>query len=76
MKDTVVAIIASQCKKQPDSLREETTLVGDLGVDSLDVVEIIMALEDKFHISISTDEAMGFIVIGDIIKHVQAKKGA
>ncbi|KAB3535201.1 acyl carrier protein [Alkaliphilus pronyensis] len=51
-----------------------TSLIKDLEADSLDAVEIIMAIEDEFGVEIPDDEAEKFKNIGDIVKYVEAKK--
>lgn len=51
----------------------ETSLMEDLEADSLDAVEIIMALEDEFDISIDDDEAENFKNIGDIVKFIESQ---
>ncbi|HZJ84300.1 MAG TPA: acyl carrier protein [Syntrophomonadaceae bacterium] len=56
-----------------DNITLETSLADDLDADSLDAVEIIMALEDEFDISIPDEDAEGFKNIGDIIKYVESK---
>ena len=51
-----------------------TSLMKDLEADSLDAVEIIMALEDEFDIEIPDEEAEAFENIGDIVKYIEANK--
>ena len=50
-----------------------TSLMADLEADSLDAVEIVMALEDEFDIEIPDEDAEKFTNIGDIAKYVEAK---
>ncbi len=52
----------------------QTSLMGDLEADSLDAVEIIMAIEDEFGVEIPDDAAEGFKNIGDIVKYVEANQ--
>lgn len=56
-----------------DSVTLETSLMKDLEADSLDAVEIIMALEDEFGISVPDEDAEGFKNIGDIVKYIEEK---
>jgi acyl carrier protein len=51
----------------------ETSLMKDLEADSLDAVEIMMALEDEFEIEVPDEDAEKFTNIGDIVKYVEAK---
>ena len=55
-----------------NSVTLETSLIKDLEADSLDAVEIIMALEDEFGISVADEDAEGFKNIGDIVKYIDA----
>jgi len=54
-------------------ITETTSLMVDLEADSLDAVEVIMALEDEFDIEIPDEDAEKFANIGDIAKYVEAK---
>ena len=56
-----------------DSLTMETSLKDDLDADSLDAVEVIMALEEEFDIEIPDDEAENFKTIGDIVEYIEAQ---
>lgn len=57
-----------------DSITPSTSLIKDLEADSLDAVEIIMAIEDEFGIEIPDEEAESFKNIGDIVEFVEANK--
>ncbi|TCO76422.1 acyl carrier protein [Marinisporobacter balticus] len=52
----------------------KTSLMGDLEADSLDAVEIIMAIEDEFDVEIPDEVAEGFKNIGDIVNYVEENK--
>ena len=56
-----------------DSLTMETSLKDDLDADSLDAVEVIMALEEEFDIEIPDEEAEDFKTIGDIVEYIEAQ---
>ncbi|MDR0879901.1 MAG: acyl carrier protein [Clostridioides sp.] len=74
MFDKVVEIIVDQLGVEDKVITQETSLMKDLEADSLDAVEIIMALEDEFGIEIPDEEAEKFKTIGDIAKYVEAHK--
>jgi len=57
-----------------DSITATTSLIKDLEADSLDAVEIIMAIEDEFSVEIPDEEAEGFKNIGDIAEYVTSNK--
>lgn len=72
--DKVKAIIAEQLGVDDiESIKNETSLMKDLEADSLDAVEIMMALEDEFEIEIPDEDAEKFVNIGDIVKYVESK---
>lgn len=57
-----------------DTITPTTSLVDDLDADSLDAVEIIMAIEDEFSVEIPDEEAEGFKNIQDIVEYVEQNK--
>lgn len=72
--DKVVAIIADHLDVEDvEGVTAETSLMKDLDADSLDAVEIMMALEDEFEITVPDEEAENFENIGDIVKYVEAQ---
>ncbi len=74
MFERVRDIIAEQLDiDEVEEITEETSLMGDLEADSLDAVEIMMALEDEFEITIPDEDAESFKNIGDIVKYVESK---
>ena len=71
--DKVKTIIIDQLGLDADTeVNATTSMMGDLEADSLDAVEIIMALEDEFDIEIPDEEAEKFKNIGDIAKFIEA----
>lgn len=74
MLNKVKEIIIEELALDEDTeVTVETSLMEDLEADSLDAVEIIMALEDEFDISIDDDEAENFKNIGDIVKFIESQ---
>ena len=69
----VINIIAEQLDAEVEGITMETSMMKDLEADSLDAVEIMMALEDEFGVSIPDQDAEGFKNIGDIVKYLEAK---
>ncbi|MCC0628963.1 acyl carrier protein [Clostridioides sp. ES-S-0054-01] len=74
MFNKVVEIIIEQLGVEDKEITMETSLMKDLEADSLDAVEIIMALEDEFGIEIPDTEAENFKSIGDIVNYIEANK--
>ncbi|NLX62720.1 MAG: acyl carrier protein [Tissierellia bacterium] len=56
-----------------ESISMETSIMNDLDADSLDAVEVMMALEDEFGVQIPDEDAEGFKNIGDIVKYIEGK---
>lgn len=65
--DDVIEVISNQVCVDGDELSEKTTLHEDLAMDSLDDVEVVMELEDKYNLEISDDDASKCVTIGDVI---------
>jgi len=73
--DKVVEIIADQLGiDNTDDITPNSSLMKDLEADSLDAVEIIMALEDEFGVEIPDEEAEKFKNIGDIANYIEENK--
>lgn len=66
----VKTIIAEQLDIDEDSIREESTFVKDLGADSLDVVEMVMAFEDEFEAQIPDTVVEKIETVGDAAKQI------
>ncbi len=69
--DKIKEIIVEQLGVDEDSITNNTHLMKDLEADSLDAVEIIMAIEDEFDIEVPDEDAEKFQIIGDIVKYVE-----
>ncbi|QEK13111.1 acyl carrier protein [Crassaminicella thermophila] len=73
--EKIKEIIIDQLGLDEDvEITPETSLMNDLEADSLDAVEIIMAIEDEFDIEIPDEDAEGFKNIGDIVNYVEENK--
>ena len=64
-------ITASHLGKSEDEISPDSSFIEDLGADSLDLVELIMAMEDKFGIEISDEDAENIITVQDAINFIQ-----
>jgi len=71
----VQAIIAEQLGVAADKVVPEARFIEDLGADSLDTVELVMALEEKFGIEISDDEAEQLKTVGDLLRYLEKLPG-
>lgn len=66
--DDVKEVVVEQLDCDPAEVKEESKFIEDLGADSLDVVELVMALEEKFDIEIPDEDAEGILTVADAIK--------
>ena len=72
--DDVKEVVVEQLNVGPDEVKEESKFIEDLGADSLDVVELVMALEEEFDIEIPDDKAEGIATVADAIKFIEENK--
>ncbi len=68
-------IIADVLSVDLDEITPETTFKDDLGADSLDVFQIIMAVEEEFNIQIPTEEAEKIVTVGDAVEAIKNAVG-
>ena len=69
--ENIANALAEQFEIDPASITMETSLIDDLGADSLDVVELIMSLEEMYNITISDEDAMQLDTVGKIIDYLE-----
>lgn len=67
-------IICEKLSVSPDQVTPETSFVNDIGADSLDLVELIMELEDRFDTKIPDEEAEKILTVGDAIAYIDGAK--
>ncbi len=72
--DTVKKLIADQLSVDENEITETSSIQDDLGADSLDVVDLVMALEDEFNIEIPEDQVENIKTVGDIVKYIEDKQ--
>ena len=66
-------IVAEQFGRDSEGITVGATFIEDLGADSLDVVELIMAIEDEFDLEIDEDEAGNISTVGDVVDYIKAR---
>ena len=74
--ERVKSIIVEQLGVDADEVTPEASLVEDLGADSLDTVELVMAFEKEFDIDIPDEEAEKLRTVGDALRYLQEKMGS
>ncbi len=80
MSDSLVAqirgLVSEQLGVDPAVLNAEANILEDLGADSLDVVELVMAIEEAFDIEIADEDAESMRTLGDVEKYVAERVAA
>lgn len=71
MFETVKEILARQLQVDADDITQDTDIVDDLGADSLDVVEMLMAIEQEYGIIVPDDVITSFKTVGDVAKYIE-----
>lgn len=74
IEQRVKKIIVDQLGVKEDQVTPEAKFIEDLGADSLDTVELVMALEEEFGQEIPDEEAEKLQSVGDVIKHVEERQ--
>ncbi|MBI4388259.1 MAG: acyl carrier protein [Candidatus Omnitrophica bacterium] len=73
VQDKITDIIVEQLGVKREEVTPEASFVDDLGADSLDTVELVMALEEEFGIEIPDEDAEKIQTVGDAIKYIEEK---
>ena len=74
--DKVKAIIVEQLGVDEEEVTADASFVDDLGADSLDTVELVMAFEEEFGIEIPDDAAESIVTVGDAVKYIDKANAA
>ena len=71
IEERVAAIISEQLGVEKSSIKKEASFTDDLGADSLDTVELVMALEDEFDCEIPDEESEKILTVGDALAYIE-----
>jgi acyl carrier protein len=71
--EKVKSIIAEQLGVKKEEVKDASSFIDDLGADSLDTVELVMALEEEFGVEISDEDAEKMRTVGDAVKYIEEK---
>lgn len=74
MKDKVIKLISDAAKIDIAKINLETSFVDDLNLDSLDIVELMMKMEDEFGVEIPEEDAEGLKTVKDIVLYLEKKQ--
>lgn len=72
-REKIVELICEQLDTEPKDVTDNARIIDDLGADSLDITELIMALEDETDIQIEDEEAQDLTTLGKIVEFLEKK---
>jgi len=70
--DKVKTVVVDQLNVEDEEVVEDASFIDDLGADSLGIVELVMAFEEEFGVSIPDEEAESIKTVGDAVSYIQA----
>jgi acyl carrier protein len=73
LQPKVMKIIEEQLGVDPECVKPESSFIDDLGADSLDIVELVMAMEEEFEIEIPDEDAEKLRTVQDVMKYLETK---
>jgi acyl carrier protein len=76
IEDRVKKIVVEQLGANEDQVKTDSSFVDDLGADSLDTVELVMALEEEFDMEIPDDQAESIATVKDAVTYIEAQASA
>lgn len=74
MQEKVTKLISEATKVDPSKITMETNFIDDLNLDSLDIVELMMKMEDEFGIEIPEEDAEGLKNVRDVVTYLESKQ--
>lgn len=74
MFETLKNILVDELQLDPDEITPESELANDLGINSIELADLVMSCEDQFGIEIEDDDIHKFITIQDVVTYLEAKK--
>lgn len=72
MIEKVKQLLAKQLKISPETIKETSSIKGDLGADSVDILQLLMTLEEENGIVIPDEKLAKFVTVGDIVRYLES----
>ena len=73
MFEKVKNMLVNDLQVNPDDIKPEAELVNDLGINSLELADLVLLCEEKFDIEIGDDDIHKFVTVGDVVDYLSAK---
>ncbi len=74
MFETLKSILVEELQLDPDDIKMESELANDLGVNSIELADLIMLCEEQFGIEIEDEDIHKFVTIGDVVSYLEAQE--
>ncbi|MBR5768154.1 MAG: acyl carrier protein [Clostridia bacterium] len=71
MFENIIRLLSEQLGVDPSEISEHSKLSGDLGADSLDIVDLLIAIEDRFGCSIPEEDVEDLVTVSDLVEYVE-----
>lgn len=73
MFETLKNLLVEELQLDPDEIKMESELTNDLGINSIELADLVLMCEDKFDLEIADDDIHQFVTIGDVVKYLEAQ---
>ena len=74
MFETLKEYLVKEFRLNPDDVTMDAELIGDLGINSLELADLILLCEDKFNVVIDDEEIRNFTTVGDVVRYLEKEK--
>ena len=74
MFENIKQFLVDECRVDADKITMDAKLTGDLGVNSLELADLVYLCEEKFNIEIDDEELHNFVTVGDIVTYLESKQ--
>lgn len=74
MFETLKDYLVKEFRLNPDDVTMDAELIGDLGINSLELADLILLCEDKFNVVIDDEEIRNFSTVGDVVRYLEKEK--
>ena len=74
MFETIKDLLVEEMQVKEADITPEAELINDLGINSLELADLILLCEEKFNIEISDEDIHGFITVGDVVRYLEEKQ--
>lgn len=72
MFETLKKYLVEELRVNADDITMEAELIGDLGINSLELADLVLLCEERFNVTIDDEDLHNFITVGDVVRYVEA----